>query len=244
VSAAQAKRRRATRARVVADRPAWQQNLGAVLRPGDTTPIISWSIAAAYVVVWIVGIFTPVLYTSLTMLPGTTWQLWRFVTYVVTSFPGLSVLGVVNVLLSVVFLLLSAPAAEREFGRRRFLIVATASTIAGGAVGGLVFGIAVGLSGLIFGIFGAYLILAWPSPPVRVRLLISIAAYALITLVFAPIFIGQVIGGLVGGAGAYYLLHRNEDSPQGSRRSRIIIAAVLAGLVLLVVIKNVITLLA
>jgi membrane associated rhomboid family serine protease len=244
VTAAQAKRRRATRARVVADRPVWQQALVDVLRPGDTTPIISWSIAAAFVLVWIAGIFTPVLFSSLAMLPGTTWQLWRFVTYAVTSSPGLSALGVLNVLLSVVFLLLSTPAAEREFGRRRFLIVAVASTIAGGAIGGLVFGVAVGLSGLIFGIFGAYLILAWPSPPVRVRLLISIAAYALITLLFAPIFIGQVIGGLVGGAGSYYLLHRNEDSSQGTRRSRIIIVAVLAALVVLVVVKNVITLLA
>jgi len=214
-----------------------------VLRPGDATPIVSWSIAAVFVVVWIVGLFSPVLFSNLAMLPGTTWQLWRFVTYLVTSFPGVSAQGFLS-LISVVFLLITAPAAEREFGRRRFLVVAAASTIAGGAVGGLIFGIAVGLSGLLFGIFGAYLILAWPSPPVRVRLLISIAAYALITLVFAPIFIGQVIGGLVGGTGSYYLLHRSEDSTQGGRRSAIIIAAVLAALVVLVVIKNLVTLLA
>ena len=243
VSAGQARRRRAARARVVSDRPAWRQSVVDVLRPGDATPIVSWSIAAVFVVVWIVGLFSPVLFSNLAMLPGTTWQLWRFVTYLVTSFPGVSAQGFLS-LISVVFLLITAPAAEREFGRRRFLVVAAASTIAGGAVGGLIFGIAVGLSGLLFGIFGAYLILAWPSPPVRVRLLISIAAYALITLVFAPIFIGQVIGGLVGGTGSYYLLHRSEDSTQGGRRSAIIIAAVLAALVVLVVIKNLVTLLA
>jgi membrane associated rhomboid family serine protease len=117
-------------------------------------------------------------------------------------------------------------------------VVILASAVTGGALGGLVFGVAFGLSGVLFGIFGSCLILAWPSPAARTRILISIAAYALLTLIFSPAFIGQVIGGVIGGAGAYYLLHRFEDTTRGTRRANLIITLVLVGLVAIAVIKS------
>ena len=61
---------------------------------------------------------------------------------------------------------------------------------------------------------------------------------------FGPGLIGQVIGGGIGGAGSYFLLHRADDSARGTRRARITIALVLVGLVLVAIIKTVLTLVA
>ena len=242
-SAAQAKRRRATRAQITNDRPRWQEALLGMLRPGDSTPVVSWTIAALSIAVWVAGIFTNVATNYLAVAPATTWQIWRFVTYPLVSLAGYSAISVIFFFLSIFFFLITAPGAEREFGRRRFLIVVLASGVAGGAIGSLAFGFAFGLSAVLFGIFGSFLVLAWPSPVLRTRLLISIAAYALFTLLFSSVLIGQVIGGLIGGTGAFFLLHRAEDSRAGLRRASITIWLVLAGLVILAVVKNVILLL-
>ena len=229
---------RRARASASADRPSWQRAVGEVLRPADSTPLVTWTVVGLTLAIWIAGIFAPVLFATLSVLPGTGWQLWRFMTHPLVSTPNYSALYVLSFLLSTVFLLITAPQAEREFGRRRFLIVLVASAICGGAIGSLVFGVAFGLSGVLFGIFGSFLILAWPSPQARTRILIAIVAYALLTLIFSPVFIGQVIGGVVGGAGSYYLLHRFEDSARGKRRATVIIALVLLGLVAVAAVKS------
>jgi membrane associated rhomboid family serine protease len=236
-AAAKAKTRRA-RVTASSDRPAWQRAVAQMLRPEDTSPVVTWTVVGLAVAVWIAGIFTPVLFTILSEFPGTGWQVWRYLTYPVASVPIYGAIYVLSFLLSVVFLLITAPQAEREFGRRRFLVVILASAVTGGALGGIVFGVAFGLSGVLFGIFGSFLILAWPSPAARTRILISIAAYALLTLIFSPAFIGQVIGGVIGGAGAYYLLHRFEDTARGTRRAELIITLVLLGLVAIAVTKS------
>jgi len=239
-SRAAAAKRNTRRVRVSSDsdRPAWQRVVAQVLRPGDSTPVVTWTVVGLAVAIWIAGIFTPALFTALSVLPGTGWQVWRYLTHPVVSIPSYGALYVLSFVLSVAFLLITAPQAEREFGRRRFLTVVVAAAVAGGTLGSLVFGVAFGLSGVLFGIFGSFLILAWPSPTARTRLLISIAAYALLTLVFSPTFIGQVIGGVIGGAGAYYLLHRFEDTAGGTRRATVIITLVLLGLVAIAVVKS------
>ncbi len=233
-------KRSSRRARVArdSDRPAWQRAVGDMLRPGSSTPVVTWTVVSLAVAIWIVGIFTQIPFTTLAVLPGTGWQVWRYLTHPVASLPNYSALNVLSFLLSAVFLLITAPQAEREFGRRRFVTVIVAAAVTGGAIGTLVFGVAFGLSGVLFGIFGSFLILAWPSPGARTRILISIAAYALLTLIFSPAFIGQVIGGVVGGAGAYYLLHRFEDTARGTRRATLIITVGLVGLVAIAVVKS------
>ena len=59
------------------------------------------------------------------------------------------------------------------------------------------------------------------------------------------VFVAPVVtrmGGGIGGAASFFLLHRADDSASCTRRARIIIALVLAGLVLVAIVKTVLTL--
>jgi hypothetical protein len=112
-----------------------------------------------------------------------------------------------------------------------------------GAVCAVLFGsIGYGLFGALFGIFASYLIAVWPSPQARTQLLIMLAIYVLVVLVFSPSALAELIGGIIGGAGAAYLIHRNEDSVKGMRRAYLIIAGVLVLLVAIAIIRGLIAL--
>ena len=237
---AKKKRVRARRTMALDDRPGWQRVLIEMLRPGGSTPVVSWTLVGLSLVTWVVGIFTTVPFAWLAVGTGPGWQAWRFATYPITSVPAYNALNVLSFLLNIAFFLLSAPGAERQYGRARFVAIVVSAGLAGGAISGLIGGVAIGLFGILFGIFGSFLIAVWSSPPARTRLLIMIGAYVLITLVFSTALIGEVIGGLLGGTGAGYLLHRFADSEAGTKRARAIIAGSLAGLVLLAIVVSVV----
>ncbi len=51
-----------------------------------------------------------------------------------------------------------------------------------------------------------------------------------------------MIGGIIGGAGSAYLLHRYEDTPRLTRRAYLIIAGSLAVLVAIAIVRSILAL--
>jgi membrane associated rhomboid family serine protease len=182
--------------------------------------------------VWLVGLFTPVLGQWLVALPGLGWQVWRFVTASIASAPGASLGGVLSFVLSVLVFLLTAPLAERQLGRRRYVVVLLAAGIAGSAAAVIVGYPGYGLYAIIYGLFGATLIQIWSSPGLRTQLLVMIGVYVLITLILSPALLPAIVGGILGGTGAAYIEHRFEDH----RSRRVPYGLIAGGLAALVVI--------
>ncbi|MFC5502274.1 rhomboid family intramembrane serine protease [Lysinimonas soli] len=232
-AAAAKTRRTRERARRTERRPRWQQAVLRVLRPGDAIPLVSWLIAATVVVVGVVGLFSPLPVDLLAASPQWSWQVWRFVTGAAVS--G----GALNLILSVLFFLLIAPTSERELGRRKFLIVFFAAVIAGNAFAVLAGITGFGLFGGLYGLFGSTLIIVWPSPAARTQLLITIAVNFIIAIALSPSLLPEIVGGLIAGAGAGYLMHRFEDTPRLERRAYLIIAGGLLALIALAVLRSV-----
>ncbi len=232
-SAAQTKKRRATRARVIADRPRWQQVISSILRPGDASPVASWLIVGVSIVIWIAGFFTSIPAQFLVATPRVPWQVWGFAT---APFVGAG--SILSFILSMVFFLLIAPTSERELGRRKFLIIFFAAAIAGNALAVIAGITGFGLYGALYGLIGSTLISIWNSPAARTQFLIMFGIYLLITVVLSPALLFEVIGGIIGGAGSAYLLHRFEDTPRFTRRAYLIIAGGLAVLVVVAVVRS------
>jgi membrane associated rhomboid family serine protease len=232
-SAAQAKKRRATRARVMSDRPRWQQVISSILRPGDVTPAATWVIVGISVVIWIAGLFTSLPAQYLVASPASPWQIWGFAT---GAFVGTS--SILSFLLNMVFFLLIAPTSERELGRRKFLVVFFAATIVGNALAVIAGVTGFGLFGALYGLIASTLISIWASPAARTQFLIMFGVYLLITIVLSPSLLFEVIGGIIGGAGSAYLLHRYEDTPRLTRRAYLIIAASSVVLVAIAVVRS------
>ncbi|MEP6841952.1 MAG: rhomboid family intramembrane serine protease [Pseudolysinimonas sp.] len=215
------------------DRPRWQQMVSSILRPGDATPVATWVIVTASVVIWIVGFFTSLPAQLLVATPQAPWQVWGFAT---GAFVGPS--SILSFILSMVFFLLIAPTAERSLGRRKFLLVFFAATIAGNALAVIAGLVGFGLYGALYGLIASTLIGIWGSPAARTQFLILLGVYVLITIVLSPSLLFEVIGGIVGGAGSAYLLHRYEDTPRLTQRSYLIIVGSLVVLVAIAVVRS------
>lgn len=196
------------------DRPGWQRVLLAMLRPGDTTPILSWGAAALAVLVWIAGLFTNAPYYLLASDPSIApaWQLWRFVT---TNFVYSGLVQILSLIFGIVFLLLNGPMIERQLGRGRFaalFLVAGATGAAWMAIAGLS---ETGLFTPIFGLLGCYLVLAWSSPAARMQMLVMLGILLVLNLVLSPFEILAIIGAFGAGIGSMQLFRVFEE-----RRSR------------------------
>jgi membrane associated rhomboid family serine protease len=81
-----------------------------------------------------------------------------------------------------------------------------------------------GLSGVLFGMFGAYLVFIWSYPPARTQGLIVIGINLLIVLLLGPVFLPQIVGGLIAGAGATYLFQRYDGRSGANPRTPYLIA--------------------
>lgn len=232
---------RATRA--PRETPRWQRVLGEMLRPGSGTPALSWGTLGVVLVLWISGFFVRgalgagIAFEWFAALPTEAWQIWRFVT---SAFVYPSAFGaLLAIILNGLFFALTAPAVERNLGRGRFALVFVAAAAVGSAGMVLAGQVGYGLIGVLFGMFGAYLIFVWSYPPARAQALIIIGINLLISLLFGGFSLPQLVGGLIAGAGATYLLQRYEDQPRASRRTPyLIIGAVVVGFVVLAVFRN------
>jgi membrane associated rhomboid family serine protease len=217
-----AQKRRQRSARATADhssRPRWLQVLGQMFAPDGQAPVLSRVIVGAVGVLWIAGFFlTNLPFLVLALLPGTAIQLWRFVTSSLAYASVLDFRIILGLVLNALFFLLTAPTVEARLGRGRFLWVFVVSTALSAAAMALLAGFSYGLVGPLFGMFGAYLIFAWPYPPARVQGLILAGMNLLFLLAFSPISLPMAVGGLIAGTGTVYLFQRYDDRPNAQAR--------------------------
>lgn len=212
--------------------------VGQMFRPGGENPIATWSIIGAAVALLIVGFVTSGLpFAVLAAFPETALQAWRFVTAPV-AYPA-SASSIINILLGGLFLALVAPSVERTLGRRRFLVLAGIAAIIGSASMVLAGSVGYGMSGVLFGMFGAYLIFVWQYPPARIQALIVIGINLLINLVLGGFSLPQIVGGLLAGVGTTYLLQRMDDGRTPPRTGRLVLGGVVAGFVLLAILRSI-----
>lgn len=234
-----AKTRRPSRQRASASESASPVagTLGRMLRPGGTTPVLTWGTIALVVALWIVGLVTSDLPTYwLAAAPEFGVQIWRYATSALV-YPAVAFL---SVLLNSLFLALTAPAVESTLGRGRFLVVFGAAAVVSSAAMVISGTVAYGLIGVLFGMFGAFLIQAWSYPPARTQALIIIGVNVLISLALGPRILPQLIGGLIAGAGALYVLQRYEDRGAAARNTPLLIIGGVAALfVVLAVIRSI-----
>lgn len=188
------------------------------------------------VLLLLAGFFTTNLpFLLLAGIPGSGWQLWRFVTAPLVSPAALDGLTIVGFLLQAVFWVLSAPQAERMLGRGRFAELLVATTLVGTAASLLAGQYAYGLFGPLFGSFAAVLVLVWQEAPVRNRFLVMIGVNLLLILVLSRgVGLACVIGAMIAGAGLTALQVRAADRPLPRPWSpRLVVGAGAAVLVLL-----------
>lgn len=234
-----AKRMRApAAARSSEESPRWVEILKNMLRPGSTSPVVSWGIVAAVVVLWIAGFFTANLpFLALAAAPDPAWQIWRYFTSAFV-YPSAGAV-VINLLLSGLFFLLIAPGVERQVGRQRFVVLFFAATAFGAAGMVLAGSLGFGLSGALWGMLGAYLVVVWEHPAARTRFLIMIGIYLLISLLFGGYSLPAIIGGAIAGVGSSVLFRRYDDLPRSNPRTPyLLIAAGVGGLILIAILRT------
>lgn len=212
------------------------QRLGEMVRPGGDAPVLTWGTLAVVVVLFVAGFVASNLpFAFLAADASVGLQIWRYVTapFVYPS----SAAMILSILLNGLFFAITAPQVEKNLGRARFAIVFLASAVIGNAAMVIAGQTGYGLISVLFGMFGAYLIFVWQYPPARTQVLILIGVNLLISLAFGARSLPALIGGLIAGAGATYLLQRYEG--RAARTGYLIIAAVAAGFVLFAVIRSI-----
>jgi membrane associated rhomboid family serine protease len=211
------------------------QRLGEMLRPGGDTPVLTWATLAIVVVLFIAGFVAANLPFALLFAdPAVALQVWRYVTAPFT-YPSLPQM-ILSILLNGLFFAITAPAVEKNLGRQRFAIAFLASAAVGNAAMVIAGFSGYGLISVLFGMFGAYLIFVWQYPPARAQVLIIIGINLLISLAFGARSLPALIGGLIAGAGATYLMQRYEG--RAVRTGYLIIGAVAVGFVLFAIIRS------
>jgi membrane associated rhomboid family serine protease len=228
------KQARARRAPASSNSP-FAQRLGEMFRPGGEAPVLTWGTLAIVVVLFIAGFVTANLPFALLFADSSVAvQVWRYITapFTYPSAPQV----ILRILLNGLFFAITAPAVEKNLGRARFAIVFVASATVGNAAMVIAGFPGYGLISVLFGMFGAYLIFVWQYPPARAQLLIIIGINLLISLAFGARSLPALIGGLIAGAGATYLLQRYEG--RNARTGHLIIGGVVVGFILFAIIRS------
>lgn len=199
-------------------------------------PVVTIAVAATALVLWLAGYVTAnAPFTALAAMPDVAWQVWRYVTSAI-AFPAGS--QVIFTVLGIGIFVYIGWGAERRFGRRRFIALFLVSTAAAAAVTVLAGGTAVGLSGAIWGLVGAYLIEVWQHPAARNQMLITIVIWLLVSIFLGGGVLSIIAGGL-SGVGATLLLRRFADRPSVRPSTPyLLLAAGVAVLVVLAILRN------
>jgi membrane associated rhomboid family serine protease len=167
-------------------------------------------------------------------------QYWRLITSMFLHSPAF----IMHIAFNMYALYLFGPPLEREVGAAPFAALYLASGVGGGAFFYLLApgGVAVGASGAIFGLFGAWLVASFRSrhtfqgrANLRTLLLLLGINAAL------PLFVGRIaweahLGGLIAGAVIAALWLRLGERPEASRQRLLIALSVAAALFGLVVV--------
>jgi membrane associated rhomboid family serine protease len=223
--AAKAAPKRMTRAVPSRERPRWAQVVRDVLIPGSA-PVLTWSIGGIVVLLWIVGFVTAnAPFVGLAAIPGPVWEVWRYFTSAFVYPSSADARVVISVILSLLFLVLISPSFERQAGRRRYLVLFFASAAFGAAGMVLAGQIGYGLSGVLWGISGAYIVIIWEHAQARNRSLLFLGAYLIFGLLFGSYSLPAVVGGILAGVGSMVILRRFDDRPRSSPTTPYLIIA-------------------
>jgi membrane associated rhomboid family serine protease len=165
-------------------------------------------------------------------------QVWRTVTAALLHDPG----SPFHIIFNMYALYAFGPSLERRVGSVPFLVFYLAAAAAGGAAfqAGTERGSALGASGAIFGLFGAYLTLAFLSRHTAAgRASLNQLLPLLLINLALPLFVPGIawqahLGGLVAGAGIAAAWRRTEGrAPQPGRGGTAVRAGVAAGVLVL-----------
>ena len=229
-------------ARSSRQRPRWAQTLLGMLRPGSGTPVLSWGTVAIVLVLWIVGFFTASLpWVVLSAIPDVSWQVWRFFTAPFAYPSAFDLQFVLFLALNLVFFLLTAPAVELTLGRRRFITVFLASAAVGSAGMILAGSVGYGIGGVLFGLFGAYLVLVWDNPMARTQVLITLGINIVINLVLGGYSLPMIVGGVAGGVGSMFALRHFESRARAKASTPyLVVAAGVAAFIVLAILRSIV----
>ena len=223
-------------------RPA-AQRVQSLLAPRGVSLSASSVILGSAIVLWVVGSFSSVPFRwlaavssplGISPLPFPELQVWRYLTApLVYSAGGFDLQGAVFFALSAVFFWFTAPQLERMLGTRTFLLVAGSASVVGSAAMVLTTGYSAGLSSIVFGCFAALLVTVWSEPQLRTQILVMIGINLLLSLVLGGSGLPALIGGMLGGGGALWLLRTGPDRGWKSRTPLLIVGAVCVGMILI-----------
>ena len=213
-------------------KPAVVTSLRRLAQPG--TPIVSYAIMALCVIVFAAEVFTgqlvgsgsPIVSALLYYPPYTSIEPWRMLT-------SLFVHGsILHILFNMYSLFILGPELERLVGRWRFLVLFLLSGL-GGSVAVLLSSPAsavIGASGAIFGLFGAYFVIARHLGGNSRQLIIVIVINLVIGFIVPNIAWQAHVGGLLIGALVAFVLVRTRD-----RQKRGVQLPLLAGVLALLI---------
>lgn len=205
--------------------------LRAAFAPGSSAPVVTWTIAAVCVVVFLLGYVVPYIPYYLAYIPLLTpEQPWRMLTMAFVHANPL------HIIFNMWALLVTGPAIEAILGRLRFLALFLLATL-GGAVAVLLIAptmpLVLGASGAIFGLFGATFIIMRGLGQNPTMLVVVIVVNLVIgflpgmNVAWQAHIGGLIIGGLVGWIIVATRARRRAGLQTG------LLLAVLAGLVAL-----------
>jgi len=219
------------------------QRVQSLLSPPGVGLSASSVILGAAIVLWVIGSFSTLPFRWLAVfsssfglapLPFPELQVWRYLTApLVYSSGGFSLPGAVFFALSAVFFWFSAPQLERMLGTRTFLLVVAVASVVGNAAMVLTTGFSLGLTPIVFGCFAALLVTVWSEPQLRTQILVMIGINLLLSLVLGGNGLAALIGGMLGGGGALWLLRTGPDRGWKVRTPLLIIGAVCVGMILI-----------
>jgi len=213
--------------------------VNAFRRPGDR-PIVTYTLIGINVVLYVLEILPVignVVYSHLAYAPGppynyTTTMPWTMLTSAFLHSPQ----SIFHILFNMYSLFIFGPQIEHLLGRGRYIALYLIAAFAG-SVGVLVLSpgsVVVGASGAIFGLLGAYFIIARKLGGNTMQLLIVIALNLGIGFFIPSIAWQAHLGGLVGGAAVAFIFVMTRQRSQ--RRVQIaLVAAVAVALVAITV---------
>ena len=219
-----------------ASAPRTKSRLLTSFRGGDQ-PVVTWSIITLCVIVYVLQIIpgSPVTAALLYFGPYTYTEPWRMITALFVHSQG----SLLHIGLNMLSLFLFGPILERLVGHVRFLALYLVSGF-GGSVAVLLLAPTtpvVGASGAIFGLLGAYFVIARKFGGNTTQLLVVIGLNLAIGFLPGTNIAWQAhLGGLVAGAAVALVYLKTRNRAQRSRQI-LLVGGVVAVLIALTVVR-------
>lgn len=207
-----------------ASAPRTRSPISRAFRRGSSTPVVTYSILAITVAVYLLQLVTGGFVTQLLLYwpPLTTVEPWRMLTAALVH----SERSIFHILFNMYSLFVLGPLLEGLIGRARFLAVYLLSAF-GGSVAVLYLApeqAVVGASGAIFGMLGAFFVIQRRLGGQSIQLVVLIGINLAIGFVVPGISWQAHVGGLAVGALAAFIMTRTRRIDQRSRQRMLLIA--------------------